>query len=310
MTIDVQGGDYEHVLALSEGRAGDEFAYRKVGLAPLSKTVLSGAPFDAAEYSVANHIMLHAKGEKRWGAIPIFPSRAFRNVSVFVAKDSPLTEVARLKGKRVAISEFAMTTAIWGRGHMHDDFGLDWRDVDWLIGSNPRFPMPAGVRATETDANLEDLVASGEVDAFMGGKPKDAQRPPAERRLRPLVADSEGVERDYFARTGLFPIMHCVVLHPRVLTGDGMPERLFDAYAAAKREALGRRLSAGFLPFAERGWDRFGGQGAEAVQYGLTDLNRRNIQTLARYLREQGFIDRESAIDDLFEPGAAGWTDN
>jgi len=301
--IEIQGGDYEHVLEFE----GDGLAYRRVALAPLSKVVLGGQDFDVAEYSLANLIMLHAAGDRRLTAIPVFPSRAFRNAAIFVGRDSPLTRFADLAGKRVGVSEFAMTTAVWTRGHLLDAHGVGVRDVEWVVGPGQRFPIPAGVRARPADGELEDMLASGRIDALMVGKPKDLKRPRSERRLRCLVDDPDAVERAYFAATGLYPIMHAMVLHPRVTGDKGLPRRLFDAYVLAKRKALARRLSAGFLPFAERAWDRFGPD--DPCCYGLTKTNRRNIATLSRYLREQGLSDREPEVDSLFAFGATDWSD-
>ena len=117
------------------------------------------------------------------------------------------------------------------------------------------------------------------------------------------------MEREYFERTRLFPIMHAVVLHPRVMRESGIAKKLFDAYSAAKSAAFRRRLSAAFLPGAERLWEGLTGDGTDCLRYGLTPLNRQNIDLLSRYLREQGLIDTIPPIDSLFVEGAAEWSD-
>jgi 4,5-dihydroxyphthalate decarboxylase len=309
MLLEVQGGDYEHVLGLfDEPALAEQFVYRRANLVALSKVVLSGAEFDVAEYSLANHIMLHAKGD-RLTAIPVFPSRAFRNVSLFVPLHSPLHELEQLAGKRIGVSEFAMTTAVWTRGHVHDACGLDWRGVDWVTGANPRFATPHGFRVTHTEEDLEQLLCEGKLDAIMTGRPKDHLKPTVNRRLRSLTDAPELIEREYFDQTQLFPIMHTVVLHARALRQKVAPKALFGAYVRAKNTALKRRLSATFLPGAERLWERSVASGPESLRYGLTPLNRRNIEVLSRYLREQGLIDNMPPIDSLFVAGAADWSD-
>lgn len=310
MELEVQGGDYEHVLEFAGEPGGSPpLRYLRVGLADLSRRVLRGEAFDAAEYSLANHIMLHASGGRRLAAIPVFPSRAFRNASVFVRCESPLHEISQLEGKRIAVNEFAMTAAVWARGHLQQQFGLDWRSIEWVVAAEQRFPPPAVARVRRTDRDLEALTAQGEVDALIAGQPSDLQRPPAQRRLRPLVADPEASERSYFAATGLFPIMHTVVLHERVLGDRDAPRRLFDAYVRAKRRALQRRLGSTFLPGAERLWAAWRGAGADPMPYGLTAANRRNIETLSRYLCEQGLAEGEPAVESLFLADSAGWSD-
>ena len=316
--IIVQGGDYEHVAGF--GAAG--IGYQVSPLAALSRTVLGGAAFDVAEYSLANFLMLKDRGDTALAAIPVFPSRAFRNASVFVRADSPLHDLRQLAGKRVGISDFAMTTAVWTRGHLADTCGLDWRDIDWVTGPSPRFPAPAGVRTVESGGDLETALLDGEIDALMAGRPRDMQLPPSQRQLRFVAEDTEAIERAYYHDTGLFPIMHTVVLHADVVTNivadtvadvgvdSGAARRVFDCYVDAKRTALKRRLGTTLLPFADRRWDEFVPPGgADPYQHGLTALNRRNIATLARYLREQGLIEREPDLDTLFVAGSADWLD-
>ena len=309
--IVVCGGDYEHVLGFA-GAPGDGPAirYARTALGELSRLVLSGEVFDVAEYSLANYIMLRDRGEDRLTAIPVFPSRAFRNASVFVPRGSPLRDPRELAGCTMGINEFAMTTAVWTRGHLHDDCGLDWKSMQWMTGGNPRFAPPPGLRATTTTDDLETLLLEGRIDALMAGKPRDLQLPPSQRRLRPVAADTEAIERRFYAATGLFPIMHTVVLHARIAAHEAAPRRIFDTYARTKKAALKRRLSTSLLPFSEREWDKLCPPGADdPYRHGLTDLNRRNIGMLARYLLEQGLIARLPEIDTLFAPGSAAWVD-
>jgi 4,5-dihydroxyphthalate decarboxylase len=309
--IEVRGGDHEHVLDFAApDDSGPAFRYERMASGALAGVVLGGTPFDVCEFSLANHIMLHATGARRLAAIPVFPSRAFRNAALYVASDSPLESPAELAGKRIGVSEFAMTPAIWARGHFHDDHGLDWRDVEWVVGPNPRFPTPDGIRTVPGEGDLEAMLATGTIDALLAGKPKDAGRPPAERQLRCLIPFPAAQERAYFDATGIFPILHTVVLHERHDGDTALPRRLFDAYVSARHAAIARKISAGFLPFGERDWEVLVGPHGDPTRYGLTPANRAAIATLSRYLREQGFIAHEPAIDDLFLPGSASWTDN
>lgn len=311
MEIDVRGGDYEHVLGLrSAPGATPAIRYTVSALGELSRLVLSGSAFDAAEYSLANFIMLRDRGDDRLTAIPVFPSRAFRNASVFVRADSALRDLRELAGRRVGISDFAMTTAVWTRGHLSDDLGLDFRSIDWVTGASPRFAPPAGVRATPTGDDLETLLLDGRIDALMAGRPRDQQLPHAQRRMRYLADDAQAIERRFFSATGLYPIMHTVVLHARVAGRADAARQVFDAYVRAKRAARARRLSTSWLPFSDRAWDRYCAPGGDdPYRHGLTDCNRRNIGTLARYLLEQGFITRLPDVDALFAPGSAQWID-
>jgi 4,5-dihydroxyphthalate decarboxylase len=309
--IEVCGGDYEHTLGFgTPHEATPRLRYTITALGELSRRVLSGDAFDVAEYSLANYIMLKDRGDDRLTAIPVFPSRAFRNASVFVPVGSALHDLRDLAGCRVGVSDFAMTTAVWTRGHLSDDVGLDCKSIDWVTGGNPRFAAPGGVRATATTDDLETLLLDGKIDELMAGRPRDQQLPPDQRRLRFLAPDTEAIERRYFSTTGLFPIMHTVVLHARIAGDPQTSQRVFEHYVQTKQTALKRRLSTSLLPFSDRAWDHFSSPGGpDPYQHGLTELNRRNITTLSRYLLEQGFIRRAPDIDALFVPGSALWRD-
>jgi 4,5-dihydroxyphthalate decarboxylase len=170
--------------------------------------------------------------------------------------------------------------------------------------------MPAGITSVSTTDDLETLLVEGRIDALMAGRPRDLQRPAGQRQLRCIVDDAEGVERAYFDATGMFPIMHTVVLHERFTNQPALAKRVFDAYVQAKKAALKRRLGTTLLPFADRLWDRFGPpSGDDPYRHGLTELNRKNIATLSRYLFEQGFIARQPEIDALFFDASASWQD-
>ena len=112
----VFGGDYEHTLDMraTNGSLG-ELVYRARPLSDLYKMILSRGEFEASEFSLSNHIMYRDRGDSWLTAVPVFPSRVFRHSSVFVRKDSELHDFGQLAGKRVGVSEYTMTAAVWVR---------------------------------------------------------------------------------------------------------------------------------------------------------------------------------------------------
>ncbi|MDH3739078.1 MAG: hypothetical protein OER92_07780, partial [Alphaproteobacteria bacterium] len=160
-------------------------------------------------------------------------------------------------------------------------------------------PAEAGVQTVEGD--LEQMVIDGKIDGFLAARTEDEKKPEGERQLRPLIPDTEAAERDYFARTGIYPLNHAVVIHQDCLAQyPTAPKTLFEAYCASKKQ------------FYDEGGnlDPWGDPpGVDFIPFGLTEKNREIIATLWRYLHEQKLISRVPDMDPLFVDGAADFVD-
>jgi 4,5-dihydroxyphthalate decarboxylase len=309
--IEVHGGDYDHVRGIDGDYQGVRLAYRAVPVRQVFIDMLATRRYPACEFSAANYLLLRATGQHWLSAIPVFPYRAFRQSLVVVRKDSALVALSELAGKRVGVDDYSMTAAVWVRGLLHSEYGVEHRAITWVTERRQRFPIPAGAQVELVDTEqaggtLEQRLVAGNIDAMLGFSLEDSQRAPAERRLRTLLPDPQAVEREYFERTGLFPIHHCVVVRNDVAEQlPQLPQALVAAYTAAKARAIAQRCES-MLPWRPVDWVRdlafFGG---DPLPYGWTEANRRSIATLARHLHEQGFIDAVPAVDALFLPIAA-----
>jgi 4,5-dihydroxyphthalate decarboxylase len=306
--VKVIGGDYEHTLGLgSTDRAGVLYEPRPV--AECFKTVLARGEFEASEFSLANYIIYRCSGDDWLSAVPVFPSRVFRHSHVVVRKDSSIKSFNQLAGKTIGVMDYSQTAAVWLRGLFHEEHGLHWRDVNWVSSKVQRFVTPSGVKITTTEQDIEELLIAGEIDAAMLFPPKEFRKREADRALRTLLPDAKEAEREYFQRTQIFPIMHTVVVRKEKVSAEpnGL-KRTFDAYSRAKKNALKRKLGATFLPWSDRNWpeilENFDG---DSHPYGLTASNRRVIELLIDYLKEQGFIPNRPTVESLFPTGASEW---
>jgi 4,5-dihydroxyphthalate decarboxylase len=154
----------------------------------------------------------------------------------------------------------------------------------------------------QIDGDLEQELIEGRLDALLTTKTKDEQAAPEQRQLRALIPDVARVEQEYFARTGIYPINHVVVIRCDVLTRlPELPQTLVEAYGAAKQAAYERRLGATLIPWGSVHWrqmfDLFGG---DPMPYGLGKQNRTTLQTFVGYLREQSLIGRQADLMMLF----------
>jgi len=300
--IIIRGGDHEHALGIAGDCDGVRLGYETMRLQDIFVAMLETRCFEVCEFSLANYIVLRATGQDWLSAIPVFPFRAFRHSTAVTRRDSALTDLAQLSGKRVGVEDYSMTAAVWFRGLLKREYGVDHRSITWVTGPKQRLPLPRGASIEFTQLGLEDQLCSGRIDAMLGFAVKDSQLPEQQRRLRTVLPHAEAVEQDYYRRTSIYPINHCVVIRNDVL--DKTPrlaDAVYDAYAKAKERAYRRQLGASLMPWGKTHWARtFELFGGDPLPYGLTPVNRMVIDQLAHDLHEQGFIEAVPDIDSLF----------
>jgi 4,5-dihydroxyphthalate decarboxylase len=269
------------------------------------------AEFDASEMSLSSYMLRRARGDDALVAIPVFTSREFRHSCVWVRADAGIDSPGDLKGKRMGVPEYQMTAAVWIRGFLSDDYGVRPSDVRWFSGGlyepgrEEKLPIDipgVQLQAIGSDQTLSDMLLEGELDAVMGARPPRGFPGP---RVRRLFADFRAVEADYFRRTGVFPIMHTVVVRREVLDRDAWVARsLYDAFRDAKQRAMAHLTEAVVL-WVTLPWLVAEVEATQALMgedywpYGV-EPNRKALETLMRYSCEQGLAQRMLPIESLF----------
>lgn len=256
--------------------------------------------FDAAEFSLALYLALKSRGEP-FMAIPVFPNRKFRHAYVFVRNDSPLRELSGLKGKKIGIPSWLNTCGLWVRGILSDEYDVRARDIHWIARRSDPFAaaVPSGIRIEKFagEDSLALRLLHGECDAVI------VPDFPVEEGVRRLLPDSKTVEQDYYRRTHIFPVSHAVVFRQSYL--DRHPSaamELYRAWGEAKKRALGDDEDATFSNFAwvRQTWEEQRAlMGPDPWQYGITG-NEQVLNTLIRYAEEQGLLQKNVTIPDLF----------
>ena len=309
---------YDRTEALRDGRVrpeGIDLNYLDLRVEEIFWRMLQHREFDAAELSFGGYVVRRARGEEDIVAIPVFPSRFFRHSCVFVNAASGIERPEDLRGKRVGVPEYQMTAAVWVRGIFADDYGVDPRDVEWIQGGleEPgRVPFepvqPSGVTLgfAPEGQSLATMLEAGTIDALVTARSPSTFRG-GEGPVRRLFEDPWSVERDYFARTKIFPIMHTVGIKAELLEEHPwVAGTLTKAFTAAK-ELCTRELSQTSalpvtLPFlTEHALATRRLMGDDFWPYGL-EANRATLETFVRYMHEQGLIDAPMAIESLFAP--------
>lgn len=319
LTLTLACGDYDRTLPLRTGAVRpDGVELEVLALEPeeMFYRMARRRDFDVAEFSLATYTVLRGRGEPLV-AIPVFPSFAFRHSAIFVRDDAGIREPRDLVGKRVGVPKYHMTAAVWVRGILEDEYGVSPNDLRWFEGGegaavkevDVTLPRELRHQVVPGDRNLGQLLASGELDAFIGARrPAGAAgtgRAGEPAPVRRLFPDFRRVERAYFEKTGIFPIMHTVVLKEELVQEHPwLPRSLYDAFAEAKRLAYRRLADTATLPYvlpwlvAEVEETR-ALMGDDPFPYGIR-RNRKTVETLAGYSFRQGLAPRRLAVEDLF----------
>jgi len=312
-------GDYDRTRALADGTVAPEgVTLNYVTLRPgeLFQRVARHREFPAAEMSLATYLNLRARGDDGLVAIPVYPSRLFRHGYIFINVAAGISGPADLRGKRVGAEQYQLTSALWQRGLLQDEYGVSPASMIWYLGGQDEpghkeratisFPPGLAVHHLAPQATLSQMLAAGEIDAIFAPHVPRCVREGAPTVAR-LFPDFPAVEAGYYRRTGLFPIMHLVVIRRDVYEAHRwIAVSLFKAFCEAKRVALERLRFTGTLA-AMVPWLVAALEEAEALfgepywPYGL-EANRKELETAIRYAHEQGVAIRRLDVDELFAP--------
>ena len=273
------------------------------------------AEFDLSEFSMSTMSHLMDEGDRRLVPIPVFPSRRFRHGNMYINTKSGIKGPQDLAGKRVGAMEYQQTAAVWQRAFLQHDYGVPPDQIEWLFGGyneptnyTERVPITLPPDITHSiisnDQCLDDMLERGEIQGLMGASPPNSylKGSPNVDRLFPNYPE---VEADYFRRTGIFPIMHTVVIkreiyehHPWVAMS------LYNAFVKAKEQ--GRRGLPGpgtlfcMLPWLEQQVKEVDDlMGPDPFAYGFEN-NQKLIQTFLGYCLEQGMINNPLTPDQFF----------
>ena len=274
-----------------------------------------GMEFDACEFSSSEFISRLSAGRCPFVAIPVFPSRSFRHG--FIAVNRKFIRAPKdLEGKRIGLPMYTMTASIFIKGLLQHEFGVDLSKVEWVEGQinggeahgNPTtMPLvrPVAIEQNRSGKSLSTLLEEGAIHATIGtAMPKALGRNPDIQRLFPNFRE---LEKDYYRRTRIFPIMHLVAIrrdvyerHPFVATS------LYKALCAAKELAMTKMRAVVSLRYmlpwmgadVEEIDEVFGG---DPFPYGI-EPNRPTLDALMQYLHDQSLIAAPMKIDDLFVP--------
>src|SRR5881392_3220976 len=251
LQLSIAMGDYDRTRALFDGRVlidGVDPVYMLLNPEEMFFRAFRSRDFDISEMSFSSYLVKHSRGECPYIAIPVFLSRAFRHTSLYARKD----RVARpedLKGRRIGLPEYQLTANVWARALLHDDHGVRPEDVTWVHGGidqagrpeKIKLELPPGVRleAAPEGVTISELLDRGEIDAFMAPRPPSRHILQKNPNIAWLFDDPTAAAKDYYRRTGVFPIMHVVgIRKDLVAQHPWLPAAVMKAFSQSKAAAL------------------------------------------------------------------------
>jgi 4,5-dihydroxyphthalate decarboxylase len=313
-------GDYDHVRDVSSGRIpveGVKLTTIHLPVEQIFQRFHVHRDWEISEFSFAKYVSMVAAGDDSLVAVPVFPSRVFRHSSIYVRANGDVRTPADLIGGRIGIPEWAQTAAVYTRGLLQEDYGVELTGVRWIQAGVNRpgrrdrahVSLPDGVTVESMpDRSLNEMLVAGDLDALLSARPP-TDFTNGSGALRRLFPDYVPVERAYYERTRIFPIMHVLVIRADVNARHPWVARnLVDAFEAAKRSSLARvsDVTASCLPLPwmpareEDAVDLFG---EDPWPYGI-DANRPTLEAFLRMGYEQGVCVRHLQPEELFSASA------
>lgn len=312
-------GDYDRTRALAEGTVradGIDLTYLRLPVEETFFRMMRHREFDVAEMSLSSYVLSLDTDPAPFVALPVFTSRMFRHSSLYCHAGAGIEGPADLRGKRIGTPEYQLTACVWMRGILGDRHGVPHDTVSYVTGGQEStgriekaglaLPESVDIRPAPAGRTLSELLAEGEIDALCTPRvpsPFAAGDP----RVRRVFTDVVGEEKAYYRDTGIFPVMHVVVLRREVYERHRwIAQSLHKALLTAKDEARARLYDTSALRFMlpwlipqlEEARDLLG---EDYWSYGI-DGNRNVLETFLRYHHEQGLSRRLRAPEELFAP--------
>jgi 4,5-dihydroxyphthalate decarboxylase len=264
--------------------------------------------FDVCEFFTGTYIADLPFKKLGFTAIPIFVKRMFRHSYIYINKNSGIRKPTDLHGKRVGVQTWITSAAMWAKGMLADDHGVDLAAINWVAEHAVRVPdwkAPPWLRLELSKPGIGhyDLLARGEIDA---GITTELWAPNKHADIDFLFPDYGLREREYFSRTGCFPIMHTLLIRNSVLEQNPWVGRsLYDAWQASKKKLYEyqdwQRIHMTSLWYRDL-WEQERATAGDDIYVWGFSKTKPEIETMLRYALDQGAIERRYKPEDLFWP--------
>jgi 4,5-dihydroxyphthalate decarboxylase len=282
VTLRIAIGDYPHTLPLKRGEiTSPSLKLDFVEVKPMHKAfkpMVREHAYDASEMALVTYLQAVAYG-KGLKLLPATMLARFQHGALLHNAERGDLAPTDLSGKRIGVRSYSQTTGVWMRGILQNDYRVDMAKVQWVTfedGHVPEAKDPPGVIRAAPGKDITEMLLAGELDAAIYGAalPKDA-------RLKSVVPDPAAAAREWYAKHGLVPVNHMVVVTEELVRSN--PEAVAELYRLleASKQAAGVPSDPDTAPF---------GRGA----------NTPCLELLIGYAVQQGLIPRKLTVSELW----------
>lgn len=321
LSITIGCGDYDRTRALKDGRVSVEGCRTNfLSLEPeeVFFRAFRNAEFDVSELSFSSYCIATARGDCPYIGIPAFVSRIFRHSGIYIRKDAGINKPEDLRGKRIGVPEYQLTALVWIRGMLEEEYGVKPSESLWFGGGQEQpggrdertpvvLPPDIKLAAIDRDRTLVEMLVAGELDALFTARAPSCfvNKHPNVGRLFPNYRE---VEKAYYKKTGLFPIMHLIGIRKSLVAQNPwLPTSVYKAFVQARDLAYKEAKEVAALPVTLP-WmeaeclETVELMGEDYWPYGVHE-SARDIEAMTRYSFQQGLAKRKLSPADLFAPG-------
>ena len=322
LPITIATWDYDRVRPIMDGRVkveGCDVNFITVGPEECFHRAWNHQEFDVTEIGLSGYIIAVSRGEREFGAspyvaIPVFLSRSFRCSGIYIRTDRGITQPTDLKGKKIGVPEYQITAAVWSRGFLQDEYGIKVDDVTWYQGGmdNPgrkdkwpnNLPPNFPLKHLSNVQTLNQMFKVGELDALICPRTPSSYRDGLTPVSR-LFEDFEAVEKSYYRKSLIFPIMHPVGIRRNIHEANPwLAANLYKAFSEAKKISQAELFETAALKIGLP-WVVSHAQssqeilGSDIFPYGVA-ASRPTLDAAVRYAFEQHMAVRHVAVEELF----------
>ena len=289
LTLRTLLGDYPHTLALKKGEVRSpnivfDFAYVKVPNTAF-KDVVRNLKYDVAELAIVTYLQAKSHG-KPLVLLPAVVVGALAHPYLVYNSERGVITPADLKGRRVGIRAYSVTTAAWIRGILQNDHGVDLDSIRWVTFEDPHvaeYQDPATAERAPAGKQIVQMLFDGAIDAGVVGAP-DLKDP----RLQPVIPNPNEAAQAWCKKQSVLPINHMVVVK----------ESLAQSNPSAVKEVFRLlRESKHAAPAS--------GNAIDPIQFGVENI-RRSLELIINYSAQQKLIPRRFEVDELFNEMTVG----
>ncbi|MFF7334702.1 4,5-dihydroxyphthalate decarboxylase [Streptomyces sp. NPDC008150] len=314
-------GDYPHAQPLLDGDVEiNGYTVEPVEVRPVIgayRRMIRDLEFDVCELAPVSYLMARQEGVALT-AVPVFLNRRFHHGDVQCAAHSGIRVPRDLEGRRVGVRAYSVSTGVWVRGVLHDEYGVDTDSITWVVDDDDHVEghVPPNVERVTDGRSLGDLLRAGEIDAALTGNAGTGRagapragwtattepEPGTDDSPYPLFPEAATLAADHYLRTGIYPLHSLVAIRSELLQQDpDLGTNLYAAFAEAKRRHLAAHPDWSATPRLARQARQ---TGSDPVPYGITS-NERSLTAMIRFAKDQHLIDTAHP-DDLTALFATG----